>query len=82
MNTQSIFAVYDSKVKVYDRPFMMRNPAEAIRGFETISKDKNTQVGQFPADYSLVELAEFNTVTGEILPKQPVILATGSQFIQ
>lgn len=63
-----LFSVYDSKGKFYSPPFMARNQFEATRTFQTLAKDKQTQVGQYPADYDLFKIASFDDQTGRIEP--------------
>lgn len=60
-----IFAVYDSKAEFYGNPFFMSSVGEAIRGFQDVSIDKNTNIGRHPGDFTLFHLGEFETSYGE-----------------
>lgn len=63
---QKIFSVYDSKVNSYLNPFFTNHAGNALRDFERVANDIQTQVGQFPADFTLFEIGEFDTETGVI----------------
>lgn len=60
-----IFAVYDSKAEFYGNPFFMTSVGEAIRGFQDVSIDQNTNIGRHPGDFTLFHLGEFETSFGE-----------------
>jgi len=61
----TIYAIKDIKVSEYQRPFAETNVINAVRGFHTAARDKNTMVGQFPEDFELHEIASFDSVTGK-----------------
>lgn len=80
---QNLYSVHDSKAEVYERPFVMRNKAEAIRAMETTTKDTTTKFNKFPTDFTLVELGEWDDVTGSIVcHEKPIIIANCSEFLQ
>ena len=78
-----IFTVHDTKAQAYLPPFYMRTTAEALRAFETTVKQKDTQFNQFPSDFNLCELGEFDetTATFTMLPI-PHVLENASKYIQ
>lgn len=55
-----VFTVYDSKVKFYKTPFVLRTAGEALRGWQEVSNDKTTQIGKYPADFTLFEIGEWD----------------------
>jgi hypothetical protein len=63
---QKIYTVYDSKVETYLSPFISSHKGQALRDFERVANDSQTTVGQYPADFTLFEIGEFDTVTGKI----------------
>lgn len=76
-----IFTVHDSKADAYLPPFYMRTKGEAIRAFETTVKDTNSQFNKYPADYTLVELGEFDEQSASICcHEKPLILENASTF--
>lgn len=65
---QRIFSVYDSKANVYLTPFHLQNSQLAIRAFAHAANDKSTDVGKFPTDYTLFEIATYDDQTGIFEP--------------
>jgi hypothetical protein len=59
-----VYAIFDSKVGVYAQPFFMRTRGEAIRAFETLANDRNSQLNKYPGDFSLFELGEYEDEEG------------------
>lgn len=64
-----MYAVYDSAVGVYDRPFVSRSDGEAIRGFSDVAKDKEHPIGKHPEHYALFGVGLYDDNTGEITPE-------------
>lgn len=62
----SMFTVYDSKAEFYSKPFYARTTGEALRSFQEAANDRAILVGQYPADYTLFCIGEFDENTGEI----------------
>lgn len=76
-----IFSVHDSKAEAYLSPIYFRTKGEAIRAFETTCKDPTSQFNQYPTDFTLVELGEFNESTSEILSlSKPLSLSHASEY--
>lgn len=63
---QKIFTVYDSKIESYQSPFTANHKGYALRDFERVANDKSTQIGQYPSDFTLFEIGEYDTQTGKI----------------
>lgn len=61
-----MFSVFDSKAACYDKPFVLRNKAEALRGWADVANDSKTMIGKYPADYTLFEIGSFDDLTGVI----------------
>jgi len=61
-----IFTTYDSKAEAYLQPFFMRSRGEALRGWETICNDPNSQFHKHPSDFTLFEIGEYDEQTGTI----------------
>lgn len=60
-----VFAVFDSKLAAHFHPFYAVHAAIAKRSFHAIANDPSSQICQHPADFTLLELAEWNDETGE-----------------
>lgn len=76
-----MYSIHDSKAEAYLPPIFMRTAGEAIRTFEQTCKDPNSQFSKFPADFTLVELGEFDELSAHIATHdKPRILANASEF--
>lgn len=64
---QRVFAVYDSKARVFFRPFYCPIAEVAKRAFTTSANDPESQLCQFPADFTLFELGSFDDESGRFL---------------
>ncbi|WNK14554.1 MAG: nonstructural protein [Microvirus sp.] len=56
--------IHDSPANTYNTPFFTANQATAQREFLRLVRDEASAVHAFPSDYSLYEIAEFDTDTG------------------
>ncbi|QXP08509.1 MAG: nonstructural protein [Arizlama microvirus] len=63
---QLVCTIHDSSAKTYHQPFFTPNQATAQREFLRLIRDETSAVHAFPSDYSLWEIAEFDTDTGVI----------------
>lgn len=59
-----VFCFFDSKVGVFSTPFFCRHVGEALRIAQQLGEDPQTQIGRYPADFSLVEVGSFDDQTG------------------
>lgn len=81
--TSKIFTTYDSKAEAYLQPFFMKTRGEAIRGWQTVCNDPKTQFNQYPADFTLFEIGEYDETTGQITPYQAkVSLGVALEFLK
>ncbi|AXH75313.1 MAG: nonstructural protein [Microviridae sp.] len=55
-----LYTVYDSKARTYSNPFTAVNQQVAIRDFTQAANDINSQIHQFPGDFKLLEIGEFD----------------------
>lgn len=61
-----IFAIYDSKAEVYNKPFYELTIASAIRAFSDAANDTQTAFAKHPADYTLFHIGTFDDATAKI----------------
>jgi hypothetical protein len=81
-----IFSIFDAKMQSYGDPFYSPNLGSAERTFSMIfsSTDPDHQKSpmlQFPQDFHLYCIGEFDTDTGEISGISHVSVASGNQFL-
>lgn len=68
-----IFSVYDGKIKAFMRPFLEQHTGAAQRSFELACKQEDSPFAQFPADFVLYEIGNFNPETGVVNAYAPMI---------
>lgn len=63
---QKLFSVRDSKAGVFNTPFFKPTQAEAERDFHRLAHDPSSMVEQYPEDFDLYYIGEFNQNTGKL----------------
>lgn len=76
----NLFTIHDSKAETFLPPINFRNKGEAIRAFETTVRDEKTQFHAYPADYTLIQIGEYDTDSGIVSPQEHTILINGAEF--
>jgi hypothetical protein len=72
MNT-NIYALFDKKSEEYGMPVYSHNDKTAQHAIlSTMLKHPGDDLAQFPADYILYRIGQYNTETGEILSIHPL----------
>lgn len=75
-----LFAVYDKKAAAFGTPYFSVNRATGTRSFERACQDPGLEINQFPEDYQLFELADYDERTGKVTSSGPDFIANGSAF--
>lgn len=82
------FSIFDTKMEHFGVPFFMPTRSAAIRAFNDLADDRNSNISKHRMDYTLFELGEFDDLSGEMLGKKPinlgnpVVLKTGELKIK
>lgn len=63
-----IFCMFDTKAGHYIQPFSETSTIAALRGFEVAVNEGKSTFARFPDDFCLMELADFDQQTGELVP--------------
>lgn len=82
MDKLSIYLVHDIKADTYGAPLFYENNVEALRELEAATKDPQTKLSKYPADYNLLHAGTYDRITGQIQPSKHQVLANCSSFIQ
>lgn len=69
---KNVYSVKDSKAG-YDMLYMAENDAIAIRNFEIACNTSDSMFNNFPADFALYKVGEFNTENGSIISSSDFI---------
>lgn len=72
-----MYSMFDSKTQSYGTPFFQRTRGEAERTFKTWANDETTNVGNYPEDFTLMEVGEFDDQTC-ILTCTPELVSIGN----
>lgn len=59
------YSLLDTKTGLYSMPWFFAHDAQAMRAVNELARDKNTTVGNYPADYVLYRIGLFDDNTGE-----------------
>jgi len=78
--TLKIFTVYDLKSETYLPPFCMRSKGEALRSWQTIVNDDQSNFSKFPADFTLYEIGSFDDNSGELVYYPRISLGSALEF--
>lgn len=75
------FSIYDVKSETFSPPFFKTARGAAIRDFKMLVNDKQSVPGQFPDDYKLVALGEFDDSNAEfVVFANPESLGFGGEY--
>ena len=61
-----IFSIFDDKARNFATPFFMLNEAMALRAFNDVATDGNSNISRNPTDYKLYRIGNFDDSTGFI----------------
>lgn len=61
------FSVWDKKAQVFGQLYPAPTPGAAERMFAQSLKDPNSMAGQYPADFALFQMCEFDDTDGEVV---------------
>lgn len=63
-----VYSVYDMKAGSYTPPFLARTPGEAVRIIANTVRSVESILAQYPADFQLVLVGEWDEMTGVLSP--------------
>lgn len=70
----------DEVATTYGTPITFDSVDYAVRSFGDLLRDSQTLPGKHPADFSLYQIAEYDDVSGELVPCERVVISRGSDF--
>jgi len=62
----NVYSIFDSKSRVFSRPYYCINGDVALRGFAQLANDKQTEIGAHPADFTLFCIGTFDDELGAL----------------
>lgn len=63
---KTAYSLYDSSAKLYTSPFFCASEQQALRGVEAAFNQENTNLAQYPQDFTLYEIGTYDESTGYI----------------
>lgn len=79
----NVYSIFDSAAMAYTTPFFMPMDGMAIRAFQAnVNAGKENNISQFPDQFTLFHVGEFDDFTGMFLSSTPVSLGNGKQFVE
>lgn len=82
MKNNILYAILDNKAEFYRGPYCARSRAEALRDFQRVANETETQIGRHPEDFTLYVIGEFNDITGEVIPHAHASLGKAVDYVQ
>lgn len=73
----NVYAIRDSKMECFNRPFVMPADGAAVRAFQDEINNPQGEMSKHPSDYTLYTVGKFDEDTGELDGSTPLILAKG-----
>lgn len=78
-----LYCIRDAKAKRFVSPFSAENDQLAIRSFEGAMRQPGSLLHDFPADFALYYVGDFDTESGALVPNQvgstPIVF--GDSFV-
>lgn len=63
-----VYSIRDRKTEMYNTPWFQKSHGEAERSFTSMAMDEKTTINQYPEDYDLYFIGEYNSDTGCLIP--------------
>ena len=77
-----VYSVYDLKVSAYSAPFYAPNDSVAMRSFQQLKRDPNSQVFHFPGDFKLYRIGTFTDEDGFLQAEIPPAFVSNTSDLQ
>ncbi len=68
-----VYSIFDKKANVHRFPFFSSDDASAVRSVASAANDSRTDLCNYPYDFALYRVGEFNPDTGALSGVTPVI---------
>lgn len=79
---KNAYAVYDEKACFFGQPFFANTDNEAKRLFASAAQDTSSNIGLYPADFTLHSIGTYDDSTGCFTASQSALLGRGSDFVR
>lgn len=77
----NVYSVYDKAVKAFAPPFYARSAGEAIRSFQQLCTDPQSNVSRHPTDFVMFGLGTYDDSTGLFSTQEPMRMIGASEIL-
>lgn len=78
---QLVYSVFDSKARVFCKPFFVPTAEVAVRAFKGAANDGTHEMGRHGEDFTLFQVGEFDDERGVLTPlAQNINLGLAANF--
>lgn len=63
-----MYSIRDTKAEVFGAPFYKNTHGEAERDFQRLIRDEKSTVNQYPEDFDLYYLGDYDDQSGKVRP--------------
>lgn len=81
MKEQKLYTIYDHKADMYLPPVIFKNDEMACRSIALQIAGDKSMISQFPSDYSIVEIGDWNCDNALISSSGPRVVMTITQAL-
>lgn len=82
MSAKKLYILYDLQAEsTMGQIIGSTRDAAAVRQFCELLANKETIVGQYPADFNLISIGELDETTGQITSGRPALIYSGKKWV-
>lgn len=78
---KQIFSIYDKKGQCYLSPIVLSHKGQALRELENLVVRSQNLISQYPDDFAMYKLGDFDDISGKIVPTTvPIFIEEAGVF--
>lgn len=77
---KGVYSLYDKKAKIYMNVFTDVNDGTAIRQMQQACNQENSIISQYPDDYALFRITQWDDETGQLLAQKKSLVIEINQL--
>ncbi|UYD39252.1 MAG: nonstructural protein [Wigfec virus K19_177] len=76
-----MYTVHDAAAQAFLPPFTSPSERDALSSFELAANDPQSNISKYPADFTLIQIAEFDERTGVLVKlADPIQLGSAAKY--
>ena len=76
------FSIFDHASETFAGPFFVPSERVALRVFNDVANNPQSDVSKYPKDYELFHIGTFDTTTALLTDEKPTMIARASSMIK